>query len=280
MSKKPNGKKVDPNLRLLDIEPLTKNQERVFASERNAVLHGSAGTGKSLISSYLAYKAVLRKQYNQLVYIRSTVPVRNQGFLPGNVIEKAEEYEKPYIEIATELFDRGDAYESLKRSEVVKFISTSYLRGINLNNCFIVADECQNMTFQELDTIMTRIGKDSRIFFCGDYYQRDEKDTGIRNFYKILAAMDEFDFINFTIEDVVRSDIVKSYLKHKYEEGNFEQSDLSERRGRISSLIAGRTDVQDSKLHQPDDADSYSELHPIKPANNVNSNRMHKSDTN
>lgn len=279
MSKKPNGRKVDPNLRLIEVEPLTKNQCRVFDSKRNQVLHGSAGTGKSLISSYLGYKSVLRKEYSQLVYIRSTVPVRNQGFLPGNIIEKAEVYEQPYAEIATELFARGDAYESLKRSEAVRFVSTSYLRGINLNNSFIVVDECQNMTFQELDTVMTRIGKDSKIFFCGDYYQKDEKDTGIREFYKILAAMDEFDFTNFTIDDVVRSDLVKSYLKHKYDKGNFEQSNISPGRSRISTLIAGRADVQNPELRQSNDADRYPELQPTQSRDNVDSDRSHGPDT-
>jgi len=279
MSKKPNGRKIDPNLRLVEIKPKTENQRLVFESNKNCVLHGAAGTGKSLISSYLGYKAVFAKEFSNIVYIRSTVPVRKEGFLPGNAIEKAAEYEKPYYETAVELFDRGDAYETLKRSEAVKFCSTAYLRGINLNNAFIIADECQNMTFQELDTIMTRMGVNSRIFFCGDYYQKDEQQTGIREFYNILRAMNEFDFINFTIDDVVRSDIVKSYLKHKYEKGNFEQSNISNGRTRISTLLTRRADLQNSELHESNDANRYSELHPVKTGINVDSNRMCESDS-
>jgi phosphate starvation-inducible protein PhoH len=277
--KKQISKKIDQNLTIDNIVPKTDNQVRVFDSNKHCVLHGAAGTGKSFISSYIGYKAVLRQQFASLVYIRSTVPVRKEGFLPGNAIEKAAEYERPYIEIATELFNRGDAYETLKRSEAVKFCSTAYLRGINLNNVFIIVDECQNMTFQELDTVMTRIGKDSRIFFCGDYYQRDEPQTGIKEFYNVLKSMNEFDFIDFTIDDVVRSDLVKSYLKAKYEKGNFIQSNLSDSRTGISKFLAGRTDIQNSDLQQSSNADGYSELQPDKEGSSNNSNRSDGSDS-
>jgi phosphate starvation-inducible PhoH-like protein len=277
--KKPNGKKIDPNLKLVEILPLTKNQEKVFECKNNAVLHGSAGTGKSLISSYIGYKGVLSRKYDALVYVRSAVPTRSIGFLPGTESEKTQVYEAPYREIATELFDRGDAYDTLKNSGVVRFLTTSHIRGINLNNVFVVVDECQNMTFQELDSVMTRIGKGTRIFFCGDYYQKDLKDTGIRQFYNVLRSMDEFDFINFTIDDVVRSEIVKNYLKHKYEKGHFEQQDLSEGRSRISSLLAGKTNIQDPKLHESSDANSYPELHPTKSGHVVDSDRLQESNT-
>lgn len=219
---RPNKKKLDSNLELSDIEPKTKAQEEVFASDKNLVLHGSAGTGKSFITSFLGYKAVLqRRHYEKLVYIRSAVPTRNLGFLPGTEAEKTQVYEQPYIEIAAELFNRGDAYGILKASEAVKFITTSHIRGITLRNCITIVDECQNMTYQELDSIITRIGPDCRIMFCGDFYQKDLKDTGIREFYNVLASMNEFDFINFSIDDVVRSTLVKSYLRAKYEKGYF-----------------------------------------------------------
>lgn len=262
MSKR-NGKKIDPNLRLVEIKPLTENQQKVFDSKKHLVLHGAAGTGKTLVSSYLGYKSVLNNKHAALIYVRSAVPTRSIGYLPGTEAEKTQVYEQPYREIATELFDRGDAYDSLKNSGVVKFLSTSHIRGINLTNVAVIVDECQNMSYQELDSIITRIGQDCRLFFCGDYYQRDLKDTGIRQFYEILRQMQEFDFVNFTIDDVVRSGLVKNYLKTKYEKGNFEQQSLPETRGRISTLLAGRANVQDSELQQPDDADSYPELQPV-----------------
>jgi hypothetical protein len=127
------------------------------------------------------------------------------------------------------------------------------------------------MSYQELDSIITRVGENCRLIFCGDYYQRDLKDTGIREFYEILKEMHEFDFVNFTIDDVVRSGLVKNYLKTKYEKGNFEQQNLSERRTGISALIARRADVQDSKLQQSDDADSHPELRPYPTGGDVNS---------
>lgn len=273
MSKKNITKKIDPNLKLTTIEPLTENQEKVFNSNKNLVLHGSAGTGKTLVSSYLGYKAVLNRYYNYLVYIRSAVPTRNIGFLPGTEAEKTQVYEQPYRQIATELFDRGDAYDSLKHSEAVKFITTSHIRGINLTDCFIIVDECQNMTYQELDSIITRVGKRCRLVFCGDYYQRDLRETGIREFYNILQEMNEFDFINFTIDDVVRSDLVKNYLKAKYEKGNFEQSDISDSRGRISKLLTTRANLQNSELQQSFDTYNYSELFPVEKGTNFDTDR-------
>lgn len=271
---KRNGKKIDNNLRLKEIYPLTENQKKIFASKRHLVLHGSAGTGKTLVSSYLAYKDVLDNVYSTLVYIRSAVPTRKIGFLPGTEMEKVQVYEQPYREIASELFDRGDAYDSLKNSGAVKFLSTSHVRGINLKDVCIIVDECQNMTYQELDSIVTRIGNNCRIFFCGDYYQKDLKDTGIREFYNILKHMNEFDFVNLTIDDVVRSKLVKNYLKVKYEKGNFEQSDISERGGRISTLITRKTNLQNSELQQSSDADHYSEFQPYSTGSNVDSDRQ------
>jgi phosphate starvation-inducible protein PhoH len=279
MNKSKNSKKIDPNLSLVEIRAKTDNQKHVFESKRHAVLHGAAGTGKSFISSFIGYKAVLAREYDSLIYIRSAVPTRNLGFLPGNAPEKVEVYEQPYKEIATELFDRGDAYDTLKRSEAVKFISTSYIRGINLNNAFVIVDECQNMTFQELDTIMTRIGKNCRIFFCGDYYQKDIKDTGIKEFYDILRSMNEFDFINFTIDDVVRSNLVKNYLKRKYDQGNFEQSNISNGRSRISKAIARKVDLSDSELRESRDAYSNPELSDYKAGSNDSAYRPTRPDS-
>jgi phosphate starvation-inducible protein PhoH len=271
--------KIDPNFRIAEIEPLTKNQVRVFESDKHQVLHGSAGSGKTFICSYLAYKAVLRGEFSGLVYIRSAVPTRNIGFLPGTEAEKVEVYEIPYKEIATELFDRGDAYESLKRAEAVKFTTTSHIRGITLRNKVIIVDECQNMSYQELDSIITRVGEDCRIYFCGDFYQRDLKDTGIREFYDVLKRMGEFDFTNFTIDDVVRSDLVKSYLRAKYDKSNSEQSNLSTSRPRVADFIAERADVSDTELQQSNPTYYNPELWHGEAVSNVYTNRSDGSDT-
>lgn len=261
--------KLDTNLELQVITHKTDAQEKVFSSKKNLVLHGSAGTGKTFITSYLAYKAVLeRKHYEKLVYIRSAVPTRNIGFLPGTEAEKVQVYEQPYIEIAAELFGRGDAYSVLKSADAVRFFTTSHVRGITLRNAMVIVDECQNMTYQELDSIITRMGEDCRIFFCGDFYQRDLKETGIREFYKVLESMDEFDSVKFTVDDVVRSPLVKSYLKAKYEKGNFEQPDIPGSRGRISTYLTGQTDLQDSELQQSDNANSNPKLCTCKAGRN------------
>ena len=156
------------------IEPLTENQKISFEqyhNGKNLMLHGIAGTGKSFISVYLALNEIMNenKNYNKIIIVRSVVPTRDMGFLPGNSKEKTKVYEAPYYAICGELFGRGDAYEILKQKGLVDFISTSFIRGITLNNCIIIVDEIANMTLHELDSIITRVGKNCKIIFSGDF---------------------------------------------------------------------------------------------------------------
>jgi phosphate starvation-inducible PhoH-like protein len=209
------------NFNLKHIEPLTKNQKLSFEAYnngKNLMLHGLAGSGKSFISLYLALKDVLSETnlYRKVIIVRSVVPTREMGYLPGNSKEKAKVYEAPYYAICTELFGRGDAYEYLKSKNIVEFISTSFIRGITINDSIIVVDECQNMTGHELDSVITRIGKNCKIIFSGDFRQTDfikqHDKTGIMDFMRIIERMKYFKFIDFTEDDIVRSDIVREYI--------------------------------------------------------------------
>lgn len=208
-------------LDLVEIEPLTQNQLKVFESEKNLVLHGVAGTGKTFISSYIAFDDMIKGLYKNFVIIRSAVPTRDIGFLPGNEKEKASVYEEPYKDIAVELFQRGDAYEILKTKGLVHFMTTSFIRGITLRDAVILVDECQNLSFHELDSMITRVGENCRIVFCGDFRQTDlsKKEFGLRDFLRVLKATDRFDFVDFEIKDIVRSGLVKDYIKAKTELG-------------------------------------------------------------
>ena len=199
-------------LELAEIEPLTRNQLRAFESDKNLVLHGCAGTGKTFISCYLAFDDMTKNQYEKLVIIRSAVPTRDIGFLPGTEKEKSSVYEEPYYDISIDLFERGDAYQILKTKRLVHFMTTSYIRGITLRDAVILIDECQNMTFHELDSIITRVGENCRVIFCGDFSQSDLKQNGMKEFFEILASMNRFDFIEFRVEDIVRSGFVKEYI--------------------------------------------------------------------
>ena len=207
------------NLDLQEIEPLTKNQVIAFESNKNLMLHGVAGTGKTFISCYLAFDDMVKNIYERLVIIRSAVPTRDIGFLPGNEKEKASVYEEPYKDICIELFQRGDAYEILKTKGLVHFMTTSFIRGVTLRNATIMIDECQNMSFHELDSIITRIGQGCRVVFCGDFRQADLAKNGLHDFVRILKAMEEFDFVDFEIKDIVRSDFVKQYITAKTDLG-------------------------------------------------------------
>jgi len=206
---------------LREISPLTPNQEKTFTSYKrgmNLVLHGYAGTGKSYVSLYLALEEVLsgNSLFDKVIIVRSVVPSRNIGFLPGSEKEKNRVYEEPYREICDDLFGRGDGYDILKMKNLVKFATTSFLRGTTFRNSIVIVDEIQNMTFPELDTVMTRLGDQSKIIFSGDYRQTDlatEKErVGLSQFLDITRKMNKFDYIEFEQEDIVRSGIVRDYI--------------------------------------------------------------------
>lgn len=209
---------------LREIKPLTITQARTFKAfdnDKHLVLHGLAGTGKSFISLYLALQEVLSgaSDYEKIVVIRSVVPTREMGFLPGSIKEKIKVYEAPYEKICSDLFSRGDSYSILKSKNYLEFTSTSFIRGLTYDDCIIIVDEIQNMTFHELDSIVTRVGENCKIIFCGDYkqsdLQRDNDKHGLLDFIKILRAMDMFEYIEFGEQDIVRSNFVKQYIIQK-----------------------------------------------------------------
>lgn len=215
------------NFNLKHIEPLTQNQKKTFQAsdqDKNLMLFGSAGTGKTFISLYLALKQVLNnEQFKRVVIVRSVVPTRDMGFLPGSTKEKTKVYEGPYYAIFNELFGRGDAYEYLKSKNLVEFISTSFIRGITLNDAIVIVDECQNMSGGELDTIITRVGQNCKLIICGDFQQTDfrfaDEKVGIRKFVQIIRKMNDFSFIEFNQNDIVRSALVRNYIIEKENQG-------------------------------------------------------------
>jgi phosphate starvation-inducible protein PhoH and related proteins len=187
------------------------------------MLHGFAGTGKTFLLLYLAINQVLNENspYKKVVIVRSVVPTRDVGFLPGNPKEKVKVYEAPYYAILTELFGRGDAYEYLKSKGIMEFMTTSFIRGITLNDCIVIVDEMQNASLHELDSCITRIGHDCKIHFSGDFRQSDftryGEREGVISFMKIIRAMEHnnFSFIEFQKNDIVRSDTVRDYIVAK-----------------------------------------------------------------
>ena len=214
----------------LDVNPITENQELFFkewAEGKNLFAYGAAGTGKTFIALYLALKDVMNEEtpYDKVYIVRSLVSTREIGFLPGTHEDKSELYQVPYKNMVRNMFHMPDQvsfdmlYDNLKNQETISFWSTSFLRGTTLDDAIIIVDECQNLNFHELDSIMTRVGQDSKIVFCGDINQSDLVKTnernGILDFQRILENMDEFTAIEFGIGDIVRSGLVKSYLISK-----------------------------------------------------------------
>ena len=219
---------------LVEMKGVTKNQIEVFkqyAEGKNLFLYGPAGTGKTFVILYNAIKEVLdpKTNYNCIYIVRSLMPTRSIAFMPGDEQDKSSLYQVPYDNMLRLMFKLSSEeqfdmmYEELKKQENVAFLSTSFLRGITLDNAIVLVDECQNLNFHELDTIMTRVGQESKIMFSGDFDQtdlrEDEEKAGLGQFLKIINEMKEFYSCEFDIGDIVRSGLVRSYIIQKYNTG-------------------------------------------------------------
>ncbi len=219
---------------MVSVKPITDTQKIVFETWKkgqNQFLFGAAGTGKTFVSLYLALNDIfnLKTKYDKVVLVRSLIPTRDIGFLPGDEEDKSALYQVPYQNMVQFMFEMpneqafNSLYDRLKGQGSLFFLSTSFLRGLTFDNSIIIVDECQNLNFHELDTIITRVGQDSKILFCGDFDQSDlvkhNEKNGLHDFLRILEEMEEFNCSEFTIGDIVRSGFVRSYLINKAKMG-------------------------------------------------------------
>ena len=217
-----------------EIEPLTDNQKALFeayAKDQNLVAYGVAGTGKTFITLYNALVDVLNPEtpYEKIYIVRSLVATREIGFLPGDHEDKSTLYQIPYKHMVKYMFEMPTEadfemlYGNLKAQDTIDFWSTSFIRGTTFDKTIVIVDEYQNLNYHELDSIMTRVGAQSKIMFCGDATQSDlvkqNERNGIIDFMQILRLMSSVDVIEFGVEDIVRSGLVKEYILAKLEIG-------------------------------------------------------------
>jgi predicted ribonuclease YlaK len=212
--------------KLLKVEAKTENQQRAFdyfLEGYNLILSGSAGSGKTMLALYLGLKSLLLRKYEKVVIVRSIVPTRNIGFLKGTQQEKECVYEQTYLNLVNKLLPTiPNAYDAMKKEKTLEFTSTSFIRGNNIDNAVVIIDEFSNLTYHELSSVITRLGENVRVIFSGDFYQSDlrysDEKEGVLKFLKVLSLMEEdFKRVDFTIDDVVRSGLVKRFLLAEHE---------------------------------------------------------------
>jgi phosphate starvation-inducible PhoH-like protein len=204
------------------IKPLTSTQEDMFHAwyeGKHICASGTAGTGKTFLALYLAFQEILNKQYypNRIILVRSNVKTREIGALPGDLNEKMADYENPYKDMCEELFGRPSTYEDMKHAGLIAFMPTSFIRGLTWHNAVVIVDEGQNLNFHEINSIMTRIGENTRVIVTGDIHQSDlphngKDKSGMRQFLDVMKDMAVFESLNFTRYDIVRSEFVKSWI--------------------------------------------------------------------
>jgi predicted ribonuclease YlaK len=212
--------------KLLKVEAKTENQQRAFdyfSEGYNLILSGSAGSGKTMLALYLGLKSLLLRKYEKVVIVRSIVPTRNIGFLKGTQQEKECVYEQTYLNLVNKLLPTiPNAYDAMKKEKTLEFTSTSFIRGNNIDKAVVIIDEFSNLTYHELSSVITRLGENVRVIFSGDFYQSDlrysDEKEGVLKFLKVLSLMEEdFKRVDFTIDDVVRSGLVKRFLLAEHE---------------------------------------------------------------
>ena len=221
------------NGHLVDIQPITENQKRLcesYSAGKNIIAYGAAGTGKTFITLYNAIKEVLNAEtpYKKVYIVRSLTATRETGIVSSNHEEQSWLYQVPYQSMVKYMFQMSsdqefnNLYRNLKDQGTINFLSTSYIRGTTLDDAIVIVDEFENFNFHELDSIITRVGQNSKIHFCGDATQSDLEQTternGIVDFIKVTRGMPSVDIIEFVIDDIVRSGIVKEYLIAKLEQ--------------------------------------------------------------
>jgi phosphate starvation-inducible PhoH-like protein len=189
-----------------------------FINGSNIVAVGSAGTGKTYLALYLALKDVIEsKLHSKIIIVRSNVPTRNSGFLPGSLEEKNEIYALPFRQITNTLCENGSAWDILSKKKIIEFVSTSYIRGLTFDDSIVIVEEVQNLDAEEIKTVLTRAGENTQLVICGDSKQGDLFRSREKSGFELLMYIADnmpghIDLINFLPRDIVRSGFVKKLL--------------------------------------------------------------------
>jgi phosphate starvation-inducible PhoH-like protein len=213
----------------LRISPKTVNQKRYVDSIRaNTVTFGigPAGTGKTFLAVALAAAALARHEVNRIILTRPAVEAGERlGFLPGDLMAKVDPYLRPLFDALHDMIDPEKVSRHLERG-VIEIAPLAFMRGRSLNDSFVILDEAQNTTPEQMKMFLTRLGFGSKMVVTGDVTQVDlppEQRSGLIAVGDVLLQIDGIEFVSFGAEDVVRHKlvqrIVEAYDEHSQREG-------------------------------------------------------------
>lgn len=208
-------------LQILDknFKPTKKQQEFIQAINNSTVTisHGSAGTGKTMTALYAALQEVFKVYNKKIILIRPIFESASKelGSLPGDLDEKIAPHMKPFMYTLSELLGDTKTVGQLISNNKINFEVLNYLRGITLNNAVIICDEAQNMTLEEMMLALTRLGKNSKIIFTGDFYQTDLRKAkgSIMKFADMIKEVNGVSKFTFTSADVMRNPLLIEVTK-------------------------------------------------------------------
>ena len=174
---------------------------------------GKAGSGKTLLAVQVALDQVFKRQYDKIIITRPTISTEDNGFLPGSEREKMEPWLVPIRSNMRKVYNKSDKLERMEKDETIELVSLAHFRGRTFDHAVVIVDEFQNLTRGQLAMAIGRLGKDSKIIFCGDSYQIDLKDKNWSAYHDMAKLTNSKFVFKAVLEDSHRHAAIDELLE-------------------------------------------------------------------
>ena len=210
MAKSPPKGNVRFSISLSDEQKKAKTQ--ILKHPYNFLV-GKAGSGKTLLSVQVALDQFFKKQFNKIIITRPTISTEDNGFLPGSEREKMEPWLVPIRSNMRKVYNKPDLLEKMEKDETIELVSLAHFRGRTFDNAIVIVDEFQNLTRGQLAMAIGRLGKDSKMIFCGDSYQIDLKDKNWSAYHDMSKLTNSKYVFKCVLEDSHRHGAIDDLLE-------------------------------------------------------------------